>query len=360
MPEKRATTEQQQAFDAKQPGPSFEVFRGGEFVADFAPLPQVVEGLITRGAVLTLTGPTGHGKTAACTLLTIALVTGRRFAGRTVEAGQVIVLCGENADDYRLRLLATMEAEELEPADLDDIHVVPSRFDIETELPHLQRLAAKLPNLVAVIVDTSASYFQGGDENDNATMHRHAAGLRELTRLAGYPAVLVLCHPTKTPTQDNLLPRGGGSFLAEVDGNLTLWRDASGVAVLHWAGKLRGPAFDPIAFRLEPWELKSARFPNGRPIPAVVAVHVSDDEAERLERRQEDDENRLLRAMRDYPRESMSGWAMRCGFTKGLGEPLKYKVQRLLKALEADKLVINRRRRWYLTTAGKDAAGGLD
>ena len=45
---------------------------------------------------------------------------------------------------------------------------------------------------------------------------------RTLTTLPGGPCVLVLCHPIKHVSEpEQLLPRGGGAFLAEVDGNLT-------------------------------------------------------------------------------------------------------------------------------------------
>jgi hypothetical protein len=39
--------------------------------------------------------------------------------------------------------------------------------------------------------------------------------------MPGGPCVLVACHPPKNAGDDNLLPRGGGAFIAEMDGNLT-------------------------------------------------------------------------------------------------------------------------------------------
>lgn len=360
MPEKLASGEQQAAFEAKRKPPPFTVYRGPEFVLSFQPLPQVVEGLLSRGTVVALTGRTGDGKTALATALELALATNQKFAGRTVDGGQVIVLCGENPEDFKARLLATMESDGLEPADLDDVYIIPSSFDIPVELLHLEALANSLPNLTMVVVDTSAAYFQSGDENDNVAMRAHAAGLRTLTTLKGKPVVVALCHPSKAASKDNLLPRGGGAFLAEIDANLTLWREASGVITLHWAGKLRGPNFDPITFKLEPWNLQRVKYPDGKRVPGVVARWVSDEEAEGLEQKQSADEDTLLRVMRDFPHGSMSEWAVKCGFTKGMGEPQKWRVQRLLVALEVAKLVVNERHQWRLTKSGKSAAGGFD
>src|SRR3954452_23132989 len=85
--------------------------------------------------------------------------------------------------------------------------------------------AEKLGGIDLVILDTSAAYFLGNEELSNTQMGAHARLLRRLTTLPGAPCVVVLCHPIKhvtDPTQ--LLPRGGGAFLAEVDGNLTIWR----------------------------------------------------------------------------------------------------------------------------------------
>jgi hypothetical protein len=48
-----------------------------------------------------------------------------------------------------------------------------------------------------VVVDTSAAYFPGDDENSNTQAGNHARHLRSLTTLPGGPCTLVLCRPTK-------------------------------------------------------------------------------------------------------------------------------------------------------------------
>ena len=57
--------------------------------------------------------------------------------------------------------------------------------------------------------------------------------------------MLVLCHPVKNASEQSaLLPRGGGAFIAEMDGNLTLWRTDEITELWH-TGKLRGRVSSP-------------------------------------------------------------------------------------------------------------------
>jgi hypothetical protein len=73
------------------------------------------------------------------------------------------------------------------------------------------------------------------------------------------------------------VPRGGGAFLNEVDGNLTCVRDDS-LLTLHWCGKLRGPGFDPVALELVPLDSPRLVDADGDPISTVMARPISDAE----------------------------------------------------------------------------------
>ena len=94
-----------------------------------------------------------------------------------------------------------------------------------------------------MVIDTSAAYFLGDDENSNAQLAAHARMLRSFVNLPGGPTILVTCHPVKNFDMNNLLPRGGGAFLNEVDGNLVCLKEPDSHAVtLDTHGKFRGPA----------------------------------------------------------------------------------------------------------------------
>jgi len=338
------------------------------FLQNFKPPETIIDGLpVTRGGVVCLTGQTGHGKTTLATALQVCLKRKIPFAGREVTQGSVLVLAGENPDDYAMHLLATTQHMGVTPGDLSSpvdstgLFIVPGTFDVLQQLDHVDHiLSGQVDDVVAVFVDTSAAFYTGDDENDNVAMRRHASILRELTTLPGKPTVFVLCHPTKGATKENLTPRGGGAFLAEVDSNLTVWKDEAGVVTLHHTPKIRGAGFDPIRFELVGVELQGHKDCRGNPIFSTAARHVPDERAEQLEAKALDDENRLLVAMQRKPGGSVADLAMAAGMTDGMGKPKKSKVHRLLLALADQKLVVKTRTgAWVLTNKGKDEAGTL-
>jgi hypothetical protein len=107
-----------------------------------------------------------------------------------------------------------------------DVHFVPGRFKITDLIAKIRTEMEALGGCALLIIDTSAAYFDGDDENDNVQLGQHASNMREL-RIPGGPCTLINCHPPKNASDDNLLPRGGGAFLAEVDGNLTAVKNAT-------------------------------------------------------------------------------------------------------------------------------------
>jgi hypothetical protein len=79
-------------------------------------------------------------------------------------------------------------------------------------------------------------FYEGDDENDRVQQGKHAAMLRELIDIIpGRPAVVANVHPTMNAGTENLLPAGGGSFLNQVEGNLTASKSDS-TTELHWQG----------------------------------------------------------------------------------------------------------------------------
>ena len=102
-----------------------------------------------------------------------------------------------------------------------------------------------------LVVDTAAAYFHGKDENDNVQAGSFARLLRSLTQqIPGGPTGFISTHPTKNAAPENLLPRGGGAFLNEMDGNLTCVKREL-ISEVHWLGKFRGPDFAPFSFLIQ-------------------------------------------------------------------------------------------------------------
>jgi hypothetical protein len=97
-------------------------------------------------------------------------------------------------------------------------------------------------------------------------------------RLPGNPTVLVACHPTKNATDDNMLPRGGGSFLNEVDGNLACIKKGD-LTVISQHGKYRDVYFPPIPFLRSVKYCERLKTKSGKLMPTVVAHLATEQEA---------------------------------------------------------------------------------
>lgn len=332
---------------------NWKIQTAADFTADFVAPEYIVEGVVQRGRLYTLTAPTGSGKTAVMLYASTAIGAGMDFVDREVEPGDVLFLAGENPDDVRARVIATLEAMEVHPTACR-IHFIAGTFSIRADMARLQAEAAKLPNLILVVVDTFAAYFDGEDENSNAQALDFARVIRKLTELPSRPAVIMPAHPVKNATRQNLAPKGGSSLVNEVDGNLTLWND-EGILTLHWQVKFRGAEFEPLKFELERFTSDRLKDRKGRLIPTVLAKPLFETRAKQLATQTLKDEDKLLFNIRDLPAQSVADRALEIGLKMADGRPYKSKVQRLLKRLLDQKLIRPFRGNWELTERGEKA-----
>ena len=333
------------------------------FMEGFIAPNYLVDGILQRRFIYALTGQTGHAKTAVALLLAqlVASKDGNAMLGKhRVEKGRVIYFVGENPDDVRMRIIG-IDSRRDDDTD-DNIWFIPGIFKIEEMMVVLLTDIMLHGAPALIIVDTSAAYFLGDEELNNVQMGNYARVLRRLTTLPGGPCVLVLCHPIKHASEPaQLLPRGGGAYLAEMDGNLTLWRQDD-LATLDHSGKFRGASFEPITFKLEPIKdapkLKDAK---GRQISTVHAVVISQKQEDTEIDQETVSENLVLTAMLKNPDGSLASWAADLGWYGGHEnmEPMKKKVHRILERLDRskrEKLVFIERRKWALTEKGKELA----
>ena len=126
---------------------------------------------------------------------------------------------------------------------------------------------------------------------------------------------------------------------------------------MHWAGKFRGPQFEPISFKMEVRTVETVKDSKGRPMPSVVALPVTDADAQDQLAKTIRDEDAVLQAMLDNPSASMAQIAQELGWlTAKTNLPLKSKVERAIQSLKDDKLVKKHRKKWRLTNQGKEEA----
>lgn len=339
-------------------GTAFIIQSAAEFLAGFKPPDYLLDGVIQRSYLYSLTAKTGHGKTAVSLALAAAVLRGTALAGRDVARGSVLYLAGENPDDIRMRWLVLGDVMGFDPR-LLPLHFIGGVVSLKEKIVEIALEAQRFGALSLVIVDTAAAYFAGDDSNNNAQVGEYARLLRQLTRLPGRPAVVVACHPVKNAGQENLLPVGGGAFVNEVDGNLCLWKDEENVT-LHWQGKFRGPEFEPIPWKLEVKTSELVRDSRGRLMPAIVAHSITDGEHEAGQARVITDDYRLLELIGMNAKASLASLAEKAGWFFENGAPAKSKVSRTIKRLSQDKLVEHVMGKWRLTERGKKEIGATD
>jgi hypothetical protein len=243
-----------------------------DFLAAAKPPEFLIDPLIQRGFLYTLTAQTFHGKTSTEIYAALCVASTMAFAGHHTERGRVVYFAGENPDDIAVKFTVACAFWNLAPRTLA-ITVIPGAFDLANNINQALALAAAGGPVAMVVIDTSAAYRFDDDEDNNQASKLWAQKLRLFTRLPGHPAVIVPVHPTKAAEREGLLPRGGGAFLNEVDGNLTLWADLdAGTTVLHWKGKLRGPAFSPVSLDFRLHSHPTWRHRDDQPVKVAVVV----------------------------------------------------------------------------------------
>lgn len=333
-----------------------------QFLEGFTPPDYLVDGVLQRRFFYSLTAVTGGGKTAIA--LALARAVGcvdptATFGKHKVERGKVVYFVGENPEDVRVRLIGANSQRNDDPS-TDRIWYIPGVFNIEQLRAQIVAQIEAIGGVDLVIIDTSAAYFLKDDENNNPQIGAHARLLRSLTTLPGGPCVLALCHPVKhASAREHLLPRGGGAFLAEVDGNLTAWRHGDDLVELHHGDKFRGPGFEPISFRIEKITTEKLVDSKGRLLPTIRAVPISEDEEEREAGTIRQEQDKLLLELLSNSDRSVADIARACKFVLDNGEPHKSKTFRRLGDLKDDRLIKNKRGRWILTDEGKTAAEKL-
>jgi AAA domain len=271
-----------------------------QFVRALTSPNYLLDGILQRRYCYALTAKTGAGKTALMLRISAHVALGRKIGHREVEHGKVLYFAGENPDDIRMRWIGLAQEMGFDPETVG-VYFIPGTFPISAMRDRIRKEMQAIGNFSLIVVDTSAAFFEGEDENSNAQQGVHARRLRGLCKMPGGPCVLVACHPPKNAGDDNIQPRGGGAFLAEIDGNLTARKDDGAVA-MHWQGKFRGPEFSEILFSLQTVTHPQLKDSRGRQIPTVVACPMGENAQEEMAAVSQEDH--LLRALADAPQAS--------------------------------------------------------
>jgi hypothetical protein len=335
-------------FEAAHPTPPGGFTKSlAQSLAGFMPPDYLIDGILQRRFCYSMTGQTGTGKTCVAMRAAAHVAIGKPIGDIGVEQGDVLYFAGENPTDVQMRWLGLCKEMGLDPDKLP-IHVVEGSMHLSQVAERItQEVIAIGRPMALVIVDTAAAYFEEDNDNDNVQAGNHARRLRSLCGLPGGPCVLVLCHPTKNAQDDNLVPRGGGAFLNEVDGNIALRRDGETI-VAFALGKFRGPEFTPINFGLKVIrDHPSLVDTKGRPVPTIVAIPISAAEHQRQEERAQSSEDKVLELLCNEPGLKQKDICDKLGWASHSS------ASRILRNLVDEKLVKSTRGYWTATPEGQ-------
>jgi energy-coupling factor transporter ATP-binding protein EcfA2 len=254
--------------------------------------------VLVEGQLITITGHNGAGKSTLAVAMAFALALEVPLGPLEPErAGLVYFVSAEDIAGTRLRIYAEAAKRKLQKERRTHVDNWLRWVHVNTPV-HPARIAEAIRtdcgelSVVAVFIDTGPALFPGDDENSNSQQQLFAASCRMLTGISGAPCVVLLWHPAKSATADNLLPRGGSSLIGTVDANLTVWRDEDTFTLGHT--KLRSEHFEPVRFQLEPVGLV---LPSGMSVTVPVASSIADDKVEARDEATRERRERVLMAL---------------------------------------------------------------
>jgi hypothetical protein len=339
-----------------------------EALADIDPPDILVERLrIAKGYTYSLTAITGTGKTAFLVRLALSIAFGLPVGGVPVTPTRVLYLAGENPDDTLPRFTVAAHAMGIDLAEVGDrIIITTATFDIGATGDIIAEQVSAYGDVGLVIVDTGPSFFAASNfadgENSNMDMINFAHALRSAAKTLGKKTTLIAAmHPAKAAaSKEDLVPRGGGAFVNEVDGNLTLWsKDGGATAELHWTRKFRGAQFEPLMLRNVKTSNGGMPDASGKPMVSVYAAEMTEGEVIQQEKVDRSNAEKILAVLLKAPKNGMGPTeiAKEAKLFNKNGEPLKSTVGTILKTFEAEKMVTKINGNYALTAKGKKQAG---
>lgn len=331
-----------------------------EFLSQSPVVEFLIDDCLRRGWLYTCTAQPGGGKTGFGVRMALSVATGDKLASFQCQSVPVVFIAAENPEDVNMRFRIAIErrASINGPAWADtalaNIHIVDKSFTLAGRQAELLAVVnACSAGLVIVDTDQAISLGDGSTEVDNDDRMAHAKRLREITRCAGRPTVLDFCHPNASAGPDSLRPRGGSALLAEVDGNIHLFREDTVVTVRSDPGKFRGEPFE-ATFQSTLQRSQYILDAKGRQIPTPYFDDMTFAQETSVRVTAVNDQNRLLKLIAAYPHFTQIQLAEHMGWVSATGEPNKPKTSRAVKVLR--ELGYLGAVGLALTTAGKKAA----
>src|SRR5262245_4138239 len=121
-----------------------------DFIADFTPPDYLLDGILQRRFIYSLTARTGGGKSAVALLLTAAVPLGRSIGGKEVQKGRAIYFAGENPDDIRMRWIAEAQHMGFDPNEIE-VYFIAGTFKISEMAQRIAQEVAKIGDVDLIV-----------------------------------------------------------------------------------------------------------------------------------------------------------------------------------------------------------------
>ncbi|MGH8021016.1 MAG: AAA family ATPase, partial [Opitutaceae bacterium] len=158
--------------------------------------PQLIDGILYRGAKMIIAGPSKSRKTWNLTDLAISVALGAPWCGFTTRAASVLYVNLEIARfSYRKRIRFICTGRAFDPADLTRFHIW-NRRGRDNEITQLaDRLRRQVARIAAdlIIIDPIYKTYGDREENSNTEMAQILNELEKLAQDTG-AAVLIAAH----------------------------------------------------------------------------------------------------------------------------------------------------------------------
>jgi hypothetical protein len=187
------------------------------------PAPQLVEGLLGRGALSSLYAKPGAGKSFAGLAQAACVATGKPFNGLATQQGFVIYIATEGGAGIAQRVNALVRTGALDTSSpfvvlRGALDLFNSDADLKALLSSIKDLESHFGSAALIVIDTFARVFFGGDENsakDMGVVLGRIDGLRDATGAH----VMLVHHPGKDGTKG---ARGSSALIGALDTELQI------------------------------------------------------------------------------------------------------------------------------------------
>jgi hypothetical protein len=186
---------------------------------------RVLDVIPKRGLVV-MWGAPGSGKSFAAFDLAAHIAQGKRYQGKRVKQGLVLIIAAEG--DLVARTMAYIQDNNLAPSDLEHLRILKYAVDMRDEHADMPDLLAAITesiqesgqDLALVVVDTLNRVMHGGNENDSSDMGAVISNAKRIED-AFQCAVMFVHHSGKDETKGS---RGHSSLKGAMDAEISILR----------------------------------------------------------------------------------------------------------------------------------------